>query len=504
MEPVPIPVPVLGVRRDLDREDVPPTALADAENMIFRDGEFRVRPGFNPFATDVGQRPLSYIQYETSGTTKIVQGTNRAWHVLTGSSWVSLAGTPLTGTERDFVVFRSFVIGATAHLIGTNGADTPKIWNGSAPTYSDLGGSPPKARCMCSIFNRVILANLLTGPNASPVAIDVSADKNPNAGWGAVEITLLADTSEEIVSMIEMGTFRAAVIKPDSIYLMVAQDSLAPFRFDLVKTEISGPPSASMAFRMSDGQVGFVGRDGMLSLFNGASVEPAPYAVQKYIADTMNPEKLHLGWTAYDSTRRELWIIYPMVGSSEPNGGCMIAIDTFSVYPVRFRRNMEVTAGAKIKTATGVTLGELPALGTITQTLGELGSNSGIRRLVIGESGGQSFQDTAKTDDGNAIPFFWETPVQGKAEKFGTVKRVRHRFKPSEGNQNVSVELGRRNEAGEVDYWPAKTINVGSTRRKITGHRKTAEYFGFRYSGNATKDVVYQGASIYVSPRGRR
>ena len=48
-----IPVPNLGVMAHLDRRDVPPRGLAEAENWIFKNGEFQVRPGEGTFGDDI-------------------------------------------------------------------------------------------------------------------------------------------------------------------------------------------------------------------------------------------------------------------------------------------------------------------------------------------------------------------------------------------------------------------------------------------------------------------
>jgi len=505
MEPLPIKAPTAGVRRDLDPEDISDGEMADAENVIYRDGSFAVRPGFAAFANDIDQRPTAYIQYLfNDGTVKIVQGTTVGWRVLAGSTWTDISGTALTGSPTDQQVFRTFSKAAATHLLGTNGADSPKKWDGVAATYSPMGGTPPRARCMCVVFDRIVLGNLLSGGTISPLAIDVSANKDFDSGWGSELVALLADTEGHIVSMEEMGTLQAAILKSDAVINLIAQAGGSPFRIQWIKAGVSGPASSKLSFKMSTGEIGWLGSDGLLSLFNGASVQETPYRIQKQIVATANLEGFGRGWATYDSDRRELWLVYPLIGSFEPNGGCMINMHTLQVYPFRFP-TLVPTAGAKLKSTSGLTIGDLTSsIGSIALTIGELASSSARRRLIIGDSGGQSFEDSGMTDNGTAIPFYWETPVRGQMERFTSIQRIRHRFTPTQGAQAVSLEVGKRNESGSISYGTPKTINLFSNGRKSTGHRVSAEYFSLRFSGDASQPVEYSGSAVYRTMRGKR
>ena len=508
-KPILIPEPTRGVRPDLDPENVDDDALVSAENMIYRNGDFKVRPGLTTLADLINQRPLSYFQYQDeSEATHVVMGTDQGWWLLGSSTWADITDPldPLTGASTDFPIFRTFPKSGTNYLLGANGKDSPKKYSGSG-TYAAMGGSPPNARCMAVLYNRCVLANLTSGANAHPGAIDVSNDKDFDAGWGAVEVTIVG-SGKPIRTVVEMSDFQAAIFQSDDkegeIHQLVAQAGSTPFRVEFVKSGTSCPASQMLTAKLSDGSVLMVGRDGLVSIFDGASVNALPYWIQRQIITSCNPEKFSLGWCAYDSDRRETWIIYPLTGSNEPNGGVLLNMVTMQVYPIRFD-TLLMTAGAKIKTSLGMTIGDLNVpLSQLTQTIGELGSSSAVRRMAMGASTGQTYQDLGFTDNGSAIPFSWETPVRGSIGRFATVGKIRHRFKPALATQNVSVQLGKRNEAGDVSYGTAKTIDISSTRRKITGHRVSAEYFGLKFSGNASQEVSYQGSAIEATPRGKR
>lgn len=504
-KPIPIPTPKGGVRPDQDPEDVDELELPAAENMIVRDGDFVTRPGFEVFRNDINERPLSYLEFYNGDAISVVQATDKSWRLLTSGGWQTLAGaSPLTGSATDIPVLKTFVRDGHAWVLGTNGANDPKKWDGAGASYADIGGSPPRARCMGVVFDRCVLGNLLTGPDASPVNVTVSSNKNFDTGWGTEQVIALGDTDGPLVSIVELGQFQAAMIKADTIYQLIAQGDTAPFRSVWTKSAISGPPSPALTTKLSDGTCAFFGRDGLCSIYDGSSVATLPYAVQKAIADSMNPERLNRGWCSYDSTRRELWVVYPLIGSNEPNGGVIINMDSKSVYPIRFK-TLRPTAGGKLRTATGLRLGDVHVpLGTITQLIGDFAVNTGLRQFVIGEMGGQSYLDTGLKDGADTIPFSWDSAVRGLAELFVTVTRVRHRFKSTKMNQNVDFQIGQRNEADEIVYGQKHTINIGSKLRKATGHRFSAEYMATRYSGEASEPITFQGAAAYFVQRGQR
>lgn len=498
--------PVLGVRPDLDPENVDDKSLVAGENVINRDGDFRTRPGFTSFADNVHEVPMAYIQYDhADGNPRTVLGTQRSWRRLTGNVWTDISGgVPLNGGFTEHIVFRTFSKANATWLLGVNGADNMKKWDGTSPAYADVGGSPPRARCMCVVFDRIVLGNLLTGGTISPVAIDVSANKDFDAGWGSQLVALLADTEGPIISMEEMGTLNAAILKSDSVYMLIAQGGTDPFRIQWVKSGISGPASARLSCKLWNGGVAITGRDGLVSTFDGANVAPLPYAIQRQIVRTANLEKLNRGWMLPDSDRRELWIVYPLIGSDFPNGGMVINMTTLACYPIRFPAH-HMMAGGKITTTAGITIGQLVGpIGSLSNTIGSFASTAVIRRLVLGNSLGQTLQEIGNTDDGAPIPFYWDTPIRGQTNQFHTIDSIRHRFKYTVNTQPVDVLVGSRDEGDAINFVSQTSIDLHNDSDKVTSHRFDAEYFGLRYQGNATEPVIYQGAMVDVKQRGKR
>ena len=507
MEPIPLPPPLGGVRPDLDPENVSDDELIAAENVIRRDGDFRVRPGFVTLANDINDRPMAYLNYShADGTIRIVQVTDNGWYQLVSNVWDDITGTPLTADADDQVILRTFSKAGETWLLGTNGADPLYVWDGDTGTYVAAGGSPPRARCMMVVFDRVILGNLLSGGTISPVAFDVSENRDFDSGWGTVLVALLADTEGPIMSMQEMGTLQGAILKSDAVCMLIAQGGSDPFRVQWVKSGISGPAAPRLSEKQFDGSIVMVGIEGMISVFDGANVISLPYAIQKHIARTANLEKLYRGWMYYDRDRREMWVIYPLVGSDEPNGGVLLNMGTLACYPIRFGGGKAMTAGGRIITTSGLTIGDLtgPISSLSGLTIGQLATTSVLRKMVMGEVGGQTYEENGYTDGASTIPFFWQPPVRGTAETFTTVKRIRHRFKSSVGSQVVNVRVGKRNEGGTVTYGAAHPIQLSSPLRKVTGHRVTGEYLALQFDGDGSAHVNYQGSTAYLSRRGKR
>ena len=131
LNPIPISAPRMGVRPDLDPEQLDDTAMADAENVINRDGAFQVRPGFSTLGNNFTQRPMGYISVDHSdGTKRFIQATTLGWRNLAGATWTDITGTALTGGVTDQQVFRTFPKAGATWTLGLNGANTMKKWDG--------------------------------------------------------------------------------------------------------------------------------------------------------------------------------------------------------------------------------------------------------------------------------------------------------------------------------------------------------------------------------------
>jgi hypothetical protein len=507
----PIPVPARGPQADLDRQDVPADALSESENVVLRNGEFKVRPGLTTFADDINERPTAYIQYvDQGGSRRVVKATTAGWFALGSGAWtdITLAGSELTGAATDLQVFRKFEKAGDLYLLGTNGKDAPKKWD-SDPTndYAAIAGSPPRAKCMLATFGYAVLLHLLSGGNASPRAIDVSADGDFDSGWGSTQVILL-DAPGEISAAEELDEFASAVYLSEAIGNLIAQEATDPFRFDLkvvFDDDQQGPASVLAVSTVATGLQVYLASCGAVKSYNGAAVQDLPYRIQRHIARTANLSKINLAWSHYDSDRKEVWFVYPLQGSDNPNGG--IILDRNNQYwPIKFS-DKYFSAGAKLNTEVGLTIGDLTqTLGDMSQTLGEFTTSNALRRMVFGEIGGQSYQDIGFDDAGTAIPFYFETGLSwGKdSTRQKTITEIEHKFARATGSQEISVQVGFSKHGEDRTLDTARTIDVGNAGPYNSGHRKSAQGISLRYSGSATREVRFRGASAAHVNRGPR
>jgi hypothetical protein len=505
---VPVPLPAGGVRPDLLSDQLPLDALAASENWIFRDGGMRTRNGLSAFAGSVSQRPTGYVFYpHNDGATRLVKATTGKWFQYASGVWTDITGSALSGGPQDQQVFRVFDKGGVKYLLGVNGANTMKKWNGTAATYSDVGGTPPRARCMMIISDRILLGNLLSGVGgavAGGSSYDISANIDFDSGWGATLSGILADTPGDITAMVEMGGLRGVIYKSDAIYMVTATGGVTPIAIELRQAGVEGPISPAAVARLSDGLHIYLAQDGSLMQFDGVNPSTLGYPIQKYIASTVDFKQIKRSFLMWDSERKELHVVYAENGFTDPNVDVVISFPSLAIWPQRWA-SLRMGAGAKLKIAFNLTIGDLTGtLGSQTKTLGEFGTES--RALFLGEIGGQSYQESGATDAGSPIGTFFETGLSdlGAPKNFKTLSEVDHVFDRTAAAQLVTVKTGA-SDYGEARTLDAgQSLDVGEAGPYITGHRRTARRHSLRLEASASQPIVWHGASASLALRGLR
>ena len=510
-QPIPIPVPRLGLLSAIDAESVPAEGLSQCENWIFRDRNFRVRNGLTAFGDSLGARPTGFIHYDHSdGQLRAVGATIAGWKVFnfTSRTWTAINGTALSAsTEQQ--VFRVFQKSGSTLLLGVNNKDTPKKWDGVSDSYSDIGGTPPIARCMMVLNNHVMLGNLKTGSTISPIATDVSAFNDPDTGWGSIQVALHADTSGEIVIMQEMGNLVGAIIKTDAIHRATAQGGVDPFRFDYVSVPKDEGAAATLAYVvLSDSSIVYLSLNGKLKRYDLTAVTDfGGDNARVYLGDTIDFTSIGRSWMAYDSQYREILIVYPQRGGSgEPDRGLIVKESTGAIFPIKWGTR-EFSAGAFMRVVAPLTLGDLRgvALGSITKTLGELGQGDAQRVIVSAESNGQAHTFSGTSDNGTPIDILAETgltPLNGGAN-LATVNSIEHRFERTAQSQPLTVKIGVSKAGEQRTLATSDVIDIGEPGPYYSGHRVTSKYLSMRLEGSASKSVVWKGSFVDAAQRGR-
>ncbi len=506
---IPIPLPAGGVRADLLSDHLPPDALAASENWIFRDGAMRTRNGLAALAATVSQRPTGYIYYpHNDGSARLVKATTGKWFKYVSGAWTDITGTALSGGPTDQQVFRVFDKGGVKYLLGTNGANTMKKWDGVAATYSDVGGTPPRARCMMIINDRILLGNLFSSFGSAVAggsSYDISAYIDFDTGWGATLSGILADTPGEITAMVEMGGLRGAIYKTDAVYIVTASGGITPVSFELRQAGIEGPVAPLAVARLSDGLHVYLAQDGSLMQFDGVSTDTLGYPIQKYIAGSVDFTAIRRSFLVWDSERKELHVVYPETGSTDPNLDLIVSFPSLAIWPQRWA-NLRMTAGAKLKTILSTTIGELVGtIGSQTKTIGEFGTES--RALLLGDVTGQTYQESGSADAGASIPTLFETGLSdlGVPKSFKTLSEMDHLFDRTPAEQLVLVKSAGSDygEARALDAsW--QILDLSQPGPYVTGHRRTSRRHGMRLEAHVTQPVVWHGATASLALRGLR
>lgn len=504
-----IPIPVDGVRKDLAQNAVPPSALIESQNMILRRGRFQPRYGVVAFASNKpSQKVKGVIGYRHSdGTDKLVIGTEAGWWRYNSgtTAWVDISGTALAAS--DHIIFRVFQKDGATHLLGINNqVSTMKKWDGAAATYSAVGGTPPLAKAMMVLANRVLLFNLADNGAysgvISPVGYDVSAFNDFDSGWGSVLNGLLVDTPGPIVAALEMGDLQGAIYKTDAIVMAIAQAATVPFRFEWRVIGNIGPANSRCVVAIPDGSHVFLAPDGSLNRFDGVSVQSLGYHIQKQILDSCDGVLSQLettGWLFFDPERNEIQIHYKDASSSQ-RLWCVVSLENSSVWPMLWGGSemaLDDHAGGRV-VIPGLTGTHILYFSTLGQAYKE----------TLAED------VTGTTDD---IAVIWETPLSdlGAPGYWKTLNSMDHLFQcgvddprnPTPGSETIVI-TARYSDGGEVpadaDAGQNITISASQLNSYTTDHRATGKLMGVKYSGTIDVLFEYRGASGAAVLRGER
>jgi hypothetical protein len=497
---LPIQLPVNGIRKDIPPIAVGFQGLIDAENWIYRDAQFRVRPGLTDFADDIDQRPLGFIQYNHgSEDDRLVMGTDDSWwHYNSGAgTWTDLDGdtNPLTGGAIAQVVFRTFESGGTVKLIGVNSNDNPKIWTG-AGSYADLAGNPPTAAVTLAIAaDRVLMAEgdiLYWSGNLD------------ETDWTASGVRV-ADTPGDIVALLEFGNMRTAIYKESSIYMAFAQtDLLYKFRIELVRSGIPGPTSPNAVFPL--GELGihcYLAESGAVMVFDGNTPNSLGDHIQTHIRATRDYDLRERSFGFYDPLQNDIYVFYANSGATDVNACVVINYDTRVMHYYTFAKNT-ITAGRAVVITDSTLVSELPIIDTIAQTFSEM--DRGQAEIIFGDVGGQVYHHSGATDDGENIVNFFETGLQllGEPRRFGVLQSAEHLFLTATAAQDISIAIGKSDYGETRELQAAQTVAIGSGGPYETQHRLPGRLYSLRMSSSSNVGVEWLGSTAAYTPTGLR
>jgi hypothetical protein len=502
MFPVRMPVPIHGVRRDVAEWDLPPTALRDSRNWGMFGGRFKVRPGMAAVGSSVAERPSGLIQYVHANDPRMtVMGTSTGWWMFNHSteSWLDITdrSSPLTAGATYHNIFRVFNKSGTDYLLGVNGKDTPKKWDGNlASDYAAIGGSPPNAKIMVIAANRVVMGLGKT--------LSVSAFNDMDSGWGSAQTILLADTPGEIVAGLEIGNLAAAIYKEDAIHVLRAQSGKYPFAQQLAASGIVGPASPASVVSLPSGLHLYLATDGSIQVFDGSRPRSVGEHIQNWISEVADLSDMKRCHACYDKIMKMALFFFPLVGSDTTHAAAGISVredGSYALFPLQWPHDI-TTAGLIIRDTS-------PSWEEISELYENISAtwesySSDVPRLFLCRSTGQVYEAIGNNDAGSAISHHFETGVSdlGDQRRYKTI----HVFDPlfKGGGDTVNVQISSSDAGADPELSAAQTVVVSATSLMDTGHRVSARAVGVRVSGSSSNGVEYLGATVEATMEGKR
>ena len=516
------------------------------------------------FQVDLDDEEDALIVGSTLGVARLDSATN-SWKLITATQLETVPGSPggvdpvdwntegdipplsVAPAEDEYVsgvsiegvyganpwVFRTFEAQGKTFLIGTNGQCYPIIYHpGMAggfarrlgevpfgdPNYNALAEFPtgnlaPRARCIASSANRLLLAN---NPNGSPFEVSVGAFNDPDRGWAedVNQLVLLGDTPGEIVTMNEISALQVAIYKEDAIYHAVAQTEFlgvsAPFRYELSKAGVSGPCSPASVQRNFDGRHIYLARDGGVYMYDGVAPLDGGRNIRRMIQGEIDLNSLGKCWGMVDKNRKLVWFFYP-TGAGLVNRGIVISTDQgypWPMWPVRLPRGWNFATGAEINLSKDAILGDLDEFdGYDEQTLSSF--SAGNTAMMTGRETGVFFiqkwdDDGSYSDSGLPINVHirggWTTP--GKIETW-LADELYHIFSSPDPEQELEVILRAQQIGQNIRERGPSMLSAGKTRRR-TRHRISGTQFQIDISGKVKRMFNWGGSIMTASKKGSR
>lgn len=330
-------VPNKGVLRNMPIYMLPEDALHDSLNVLVRDGDLRVRPGMTTFnSTTLQNRVMGAFntaviasgafQADTfqndafqmgAGTSiQLIVGTTRKIWAYFNGVFNDITDTPLTGTDIQHVRMSGLEISNALWTLITNGQDSPRKWNGSDPTVSVAGGTPPAFTDITTIGDRIIGI-------VPPYKVRWGQALNLDS-WPSSNVRVLSDTPDLLVAIRNLGTLGGAVYKNRSIWTVSATGTTDAtfFRMDL-RSLVAGPSSPA-ALVEADGSHYYMTPKGRVGMYDGASHRWVADGSWRIVREDIDQDNANRTFAVYEPTFREVFFFYPRKGDGGEIRGCLI------------------------------------------------------------------------------------------------------------------------------------------------------------------------------------
>lgn len=318
-------VPRLGVFNTVPFYETPDEALHNALNVIVRSGTLQPRPGLSSHnesslldrpmgATVIASLGTSVFQADTfqnnsfqvtgaGSSVLILVGTTRRIFVLYAGVWTDITNTLLTGGDSNPVRFASIEISGVIYTIITNGVDTPRLWDSSSATVSNVSGSPPLWTDITTIGDHIVG---IIPPYTVRWGNNLSVST-----WPALNFRDVADTQDRVVAIRNMGTLGGVLYKEKSIWSVISLGGAEStfYRFEL-RGFYDGPCSPA-AVVDANGVQYYLTSNGRIGRYNGTQHDWVADGVWDLIRADLDQSNMNRAFGVYEPSFDEVYFYYP-------------------------------------------------------------------------------------------------------------------------------------------------------------------------------------------------
>ena len=443
-----------------------------------------------------GGRPAGMISYpceDEAARLVAVTSAGMAHYNASGDTWTDLTDpdNPLTGGAGNAGVLRVFQTGSALLTIAINGKDEPVVWENEDSThYRKLGCEVPRtAKCQVVCSDRLVFGNI---QELGASGIDFSAhvaSGGPDTGWGVNEL-ILGDTPGDIVAMREFGSSTFVVYKSDATYIAQATGGAETFAFNRTSAYNVGPAGPNAVLSVGEGLHMYLGADGGVYRFDGVQPVVLSEPLRAFVAQRLDRARMGRSFAFFDPETTLAWFFFPVKGSDEINAAVTVDLASGAAWPMRWP-SRDLSCGIAAQVQSGIKIGDLPLIGEMTMTFAEMASSAPA--VILGGVDGQCYRETGYTDDGDAIPLFFETGDKplGNMTALNPVTHSTHRFKPTADTQLVGFEIGVSVDGESLEWEGEQTLDLSEPGAHELGHRVSGLTYALRFSGQATQPVVW-------------
>jgi len=307
-----IPVGYSGIAKHIDPLLLNDSASPDLLNVEFFNYTIRRARNLNLLVSAKTGHWIHFDQYTKYDGSSFLVGflTDSGVYKYANNDWVLIG--QYSGSDR--------VITSTTMndlFIFTDYYNNVKKWDGT--TMSDLGGSPPKAKFVCTFFNHLILGFVQESGVQMPYRVQWSDTGNPEV-WnsGNAGFYNIVDTTDWITGMCQMSD-RLYIYKEHSIWELIYVGYPTMFSLSNIINDVGLVAPKSLV--MVNNKHVFLGNDNVY-MFDGRNLEPigdpivpllygySAIADKQYISNSI---------ATYVEELSEYWLAVPTGASTLPN-----------------------------------------------------------------------------------------------------------------------------------------------------------------------------------------